>query len=127
MNLTEYLFTLKVQELREICKQSNIIGISRFTKSALVDTMKECNLVGIPEGLCLTESPEEPLPTIPEQTPVSVGGACCHGSDDPECKDCEPIILHLPLPHGVDKTKDKWLSMFKKGKEILDKAKKNNN
>ena len=112
MNLKEYLYTLKVQELREICKKSNIIGVSKFKKSALVETMIECDLVGIPEGLCL--SIEEPLPTIPE-------AACCHGSDDPECKDCEPIILHLPIkPDALKVHKDKWLNMFKKGKKILE-------
>jgi len=110
MNLKEYLYTLKVQELREICKKSNIIGVSKFKKSALVETMIECDLVGIPEGLKL----EEPLPTIPEV-------ACCHGSDDPLCDKCEPIILHLPIkPDALKVHKDKWLNMFKKGKKILE-------
>ena len=30
MNLKEYLFTLKVQELRQICKDSSICGISKM-------------------------------------------------------------------------------------------------
>jgi len=112
MNLKEYLYTLKVQELREICKKSNIIGVSKFKKSALVETMIECDLVGIPEGLKLEQA--EPLPTIPEV-------ACCHGSDDPLCDKCEPIILHLPIkPDALKVHKDKWLNMFKKGKKILE-------
>tara|TARA_R110001599_G_scaffold114547_1_gene280525 strand:+ start:774 stop:1139 length:366 start_codon:yes stop_codon:yes gene_type:complete len=114
MNLKEYLYTLKVQELREICKKSNIIGVSKFKKSALVETMIECDLVGIPEGLKLEQAEQPQLPTIPE-------AACCHGSDDPECKDCEPIILHLPIkPDALKVHKDKWLNMFKKGKKILE-------
>ncbi len=116
MNLKEYLYTLKVQELRDICKQSSIIGISKFKKSALVETMSECNLVGIPEGLVLDTSKAAALPTIIEEVKV----ACCHGSDDPLCDKCEPIILHLPIkPDALKVHKDKWLKMFEKGKKIL--------
>ncbi len=115
MNLKEYLYTLKVQELRDICKQSSIIGISKFKKSALVETMSECNLVGIPEGLVLDTSKAAALPTIIEESV-----ACCHGSDDPLCDKCEPIILHLPIkPDALKVHKDKWLKMFEKGKKIL--------
>jgi len=118
MNLKEYLYTLKVQELRDICKQSSIIGVSKFKKSALVETMSECNLVGIPEGLVLDTSTSKAaaLPTIIEEVKV----ACCHGSDDPLCDKCEPIILHLPIkPDALKVHKDKWLKMFEKGKKIL--------
>ena len=119
MNLKEYLFTLKVQELKDICKKSNIIGVSKMKKSALVETMCECDLVGIPEGLVL-----EPLPTIPELIDNLVEAdavACCHSSDDPLCDKCEPIILHLPIkPDALKVHKDKWLNMFKKGKKILE-------
>ena len=124
MNLKEYLFTLKVQELKEICRESNIIGVSKMKKSALVETMSECDLKGIPEGLKLTSSiinlSDIVPPTIIEE---QVGPSCCHGSDDPLCKKCEatdPIILHLPIkPDALKVNSDKWLNMFKKGKKIL--------
>ena len=110
MNLKEYLHTLKVQELKDICKKSNIIGVSKFKKSALVETMSDCELVGIPEGLLLV---------LPEPIPEEKI-ACCHGSDDPLCDDCDPIILHLPIkPDALKIHKDKWLKMFEKGKNIL--------
>tara|TARA_R110002096_G_scaffold193836_2_gene375729 strand:- start:108 stop:476 length:369 start_codon:yes stop_codon:yes gene_type:complete len=116
MNLKEYLHTLKVQELKDICKKSNIIGVSKFKKSALVETMSDCDLVGIPEGLLLV-LPEP----IPEEDQV-LSTACCHGSDDPLCDDCDPIILHLPIkPDALKVHKDKWLKMFEKGKNILAK------
>ena len=119
MNLKEYLFTLKVQELKNICKKSNIIGVSKMKKSALVETMCECDLVGIPEGLVLDIPPTIPELIENEINPDAI--ACCHGSDDPECKDCEPIILHLPIkPDALKVSEDKWLNMFKKGKKILE-------
>jgi len=117
MDLKEYLFTLKVQELRKICKDSNICGISKMKKSALVEIMSECELVGIDSGLVL-----DPMPTIAEDA------ACCHGSDDPLCDDCEcsdleEVILKLDkVPNKPDSLKvssEKWLAMFSKGKKIL--------
>ena len=134
MNLKEYLFTLKVQELRQICKDSSICGISKMKKSALVEVMSECELVGIPSGLVL-----DPMPAIVEDV------ACCHGSDDPLCDNCvidlpekswdcpcdeicgecadEPIILKLdkvPIkPDSLKVSSEKWLAMFSKGKKIL--------
>ncbi len=117
MNLKEYLFTLKVQELKDICKKSSINGISRLKKSELCDIMADCDLVGIEDGLVLEKSE---LPTIPEESEV----ACCHGSDDPLCDDCsapEEIILHLPIkPDALKVSQEKWLNMFKKGKKILE-------
>lgn len=117
MNLKEYLFTLKVQELRQICKDSSICGISKMKKSALVEVMSECELVGIPSGLVL-----DPMPAIVEDV------ACCHGSDDPlcdkcECSDLEEVILKLdkvPIkPDSLKVSSEKWLAMFSKGKKIL--------
>lgn len=124
MNLKEYLFTLKVQELKEICKKSSINGISRLKKSELCDIMVDCELVGIPNGLVLDKSELSP---IPEESANEVVVACCHGSDDPLCDKCFPeeIILHLPLalpckPDALKVSSEKWLNMFKKGKKILD-------
>jgi len=105
MNLKEYLFTLKVQELKEICKNSNIIGVSKMKKSALVEAMSECELKGIPEGLVLEKSE---LPVVPEEPEVS---------EVPK----EEIILHLPIkPDALKVSSEKWLNMFKKGKKILE-------
>jgi len=124
MNLKEYLFTLKVQELKDVCKKSNIIGVSKMKKSALVETMCECDLVGIPEGLVFSAAEHTLPPTIPELIENEINPdaiACCHGSDDPLCDKCEPIILHLPIkPDALKVHKDKWLNMFKKGKKILE-------
>jgi len=121
MNLKEYLFTLKVQELKEICKKSSINGISRLKKSELCDIMVDCELVGIPEGLVLDKSELSPIPEESEQVEAA---ACCHGSDDPLCDDCsapEEIILHLPIkPDALKVSSEKWLNMFKKGKKILE-------
>tara|TARA_R110001592_G_scaffold55717_1_gene170275 strand:- start:1851 stop:2228 length:378 start_codon:yes stop_codon:yes gene_type:complete len=117
MNLLEYLYTLKVQELKEICKKSSINGISRLKKSELCEIMAECDLVGIPDGLILEKSELSP---IPEESELP----CCHGSDDPLCDKCfkaEEIILHLPIkPDALKVSQEKWLNMFKKGKKILE-------
>tara|TARA_R110002110_G_scaffold231197_1_gene447031 strand:+ start:492 stop:914 length:423 start_codon:yes stop_codon:yes gene_type:complete len=137
MDLKEYLFTLKVQELKKICKDSNICGISKMKKSALVEIMSECELVGIPSGLVL-----DPMATIAEDV------ACCHGSDDPLCDECEvtdlpekswncpcdeicdecsegSVILKLDKvpnkPDSLNVSSEKWLAMFSKGKKILEK------
>ena len=105
MNLKEYLFTLKVQELKEICKNSNIIGVSKMKKSALVEAMSECELKGIPEGLVLEKSELPVVPEEPEQIKVPK----------------EEIILHLPIkPDALKVSSEKWLNMFKKGKKILE-------
>ena len=115
-------------ELKDICRDSSINGISRLKKSQLIDIMVECELKGIPEEF---EKEKTYLLPIPEEsaseaeTPLaSVVAACCHGSDDPLCDECDPIILHLPIkPDALKVHKDKWLNMFKKGKEILKKNK----
>tara|TARA_R110000765_G_scaffold143959_1_gene245772 strand:- start:150 stop:503 length:354 start_codon:yes stop_codon:yes gene_type:complete len=116
MTLLEYLNTLKMIELKDICRDSSINGISRLKKSQLIDIMVECELKGIPEEF---EKEKTYLLPIPEES-----AACCHGSDDPLCDECDPIILHLPIkPDALKVHKDKWLNMFKKGKEILKKNK----
>ena len=125
MNLKEYLLTLKVSELRDICKKSNIIGISKFKKSVLVETMIECDLKETGFNPIVNMSDIIP-PTIIEcsatldDSPTLEEAACCHGSDDPLCDECDPIILHLPIkPDALKIHKDKWLKMFEKGKNIL--------
>ena len=120
MTLKKYLNTLKVQELKDICKKNNIIGISKLKKSALIETMIECELKDTGFNPIVNMSDIVP-PTIIEGITTA---ACCHGSDDPLCDDCDPIILHLPFkPDALKVHKDKWLNMFKKGKEILKKNK----
>mgnify|MGYP003634255972 CR=1 FL=1 len=119
MNLKEYLLTLKVSELRDICKKSNIIGISKFKKSVLVETMIECDLKETGFNPIIDMSDIIP-PTIIECSATLEEAACCHGSDDPLCDECDPIILHLPIkPDALKIHKDKWLKMFEKGKNIL--------
>ena len=131
MNLKEYLLTLKVSELRDICKKSNIIGISKFKKSVLVETMIECDLKEtgfnpiidmsdiVPPTIIECSATLDDSPTLGDSLALEEA-ACCHGSDDPLCDECDPIILHLPIkPDALKIHKDKWLKMFEKGKNIL--------
>jgi len=122
MDLKEYLFTLKVQELRKICKDSSICGISKMKKSALVEVMSECELVGIDSGLVL-----DPMPTIAEDAVIDLPEKSWDCPCDEICDECSEgsVILKLDkVPNKPDSLKvssEKWLAMFSKGKKILEK------
>ena len=49
MNIKEFLFTKKVSELKMICKESGIIGVSKLNKAGLVEIMSECELANLTE------------------------------------------------------------------------------
>ena len=73
MEKKEFLQTLKVQELRKMCKENNIIGVGKKKKSELIELMNDCEI----KGLVLTEPEEEiilhlPLPTEGEADQVFV-------------------------------------------------------
>ena len=47
MEKKEYLQTLKVQELKKMCKENNIIGVGNKRKSELIELMVDCELKGL--------------------------------------------------------------------------------
>ena len=99
MNIKEFLFSKKVSELKMICKESGIIGVSKLNKAGLVEIMSECELKNVSPMIELSDIVP---PTIIEE---------------------EEIILHLPLS-VVEKSEnhsEKWKEMFAKGKQILNK------
>ena len=94
MNIKEFLLNKKVSELKLICKDNGIIGISKINKAALVEIMSECELKNTGYNPIVNMSDIVP-PTIIE----------------------EEIILHLPPK--VANHSEKWKEMFAKGKKIL--------
>ena len=106
MTLKKYLNTLKVQDLKDICKKNNIIGISKLKKSALIETMIECELKDTgynpdPDDYPDPSHYEDKLEIIYEE---------------------EPIILHLPLPEENLKS-IRFKKFYHHGKQILEKLK----
>ena len=103
MNIKEFLFTKKVSELKMICKDSGIIGVSKLNKAGLVEIMYECELKNVSPMIELSDIVP---PTIIEE----------------QAEQTE-IILHLPLS-VVEKSanhSEKWKEMFARGKQILNK------
>ena len=47
MEKKEYLQSLKVQELKKLCKDSSIIGVGKKKKSELIELMVDCELKGL--------------------------------------------------------------------------------
>ena len=131
--MISYLESLKVSDLKLICKNSGIIGVSKMKKKDLIDVMKDCDLKGLPDSSIINLSDivpptiieEEIVPVVPvvPVVPASSKISCCHGSDDPLCSICEatdPIILHIPIkPDSLKVNLHKWNEMYKKGKNIL--------
>jgi len=87
------LEAMKVVELKEICRKSNIIGISGKKKKEIIDLMIDCEL----------KHTFEVLEDIAEE------------ADD----EMEEIILHIPKK-VVDKSA-RWKCFYEKGKKILTK------
>jgi len=120
--MISYLESLKVSDLKLICKNSGIIGVSKMKKKDLIDVMKDCDLKGLPD---IEEQAKQSVPVVPvvPVVPASSKISCCHGSDDPLCSKCEatdPIILHIPIkPDSLKVNLHKWNEMYKKGKNIL--------
>ena len=87
------LEAMKVVELKEIFRKSNIIGISGKKKKEIIDLMIDCEL----------KHTFEVLEDIAEE------------ADD----EMEEIILHIPKK-VVDKSA-RWKCFYEKGKKILTK------
>ena len=117
MNIKEFLLNKKVSELKKICKENGIIGISKLNKAALVEIMSECELKNTGYNPIIELSDIVP-PTIIEVQPLAVEGVCiCDELGCDKCQDEEEIILHLPIK--VANHSEKWKEMFAKGKKIL--------
>jgi len=106
MNIKEFLLNKKVSELKKICKESGIIGVSKLNKAGLVEIMSECELANLTEWYGMKPEPE--LEVVEEEECIC---------DNLGCDKCEEIILHLPLK--VVNHSEKWKEMFAKGKKIL--------
>ena len=118
--MISYLDSLKVSDLKLICKNSGIIGVSKMKKKDLIDVMKDCDLKGIPpehlnvSELALPKTEAEDLilhlPVVPV-VPVPIANVV--GAPLPTAK---------PYPVKPDSLKvsvHKWEEMYKKGKNIL--------
>ena len=99
------LEAMKVVELREICKLSNIIGISGKKKKEIIDLMVDCEL----------KHEFKPLPIVFEELEDDIP----IDEPDDEMDFLEEIILHIPKK-VVDKN-DRWKCFYEKGKKILNK------
>ena len=62
MEKKEYLQTLKVVELKKICKDSHILGVHSKKKSELIELMCDCVLTGL--DALTTEKHQPKHPTI---------------------------------------------------------------
>ena len=111
MNIKEFLLNKKVSELKKICKENGIIGISKINKAALVEIMSECELANMTEWYGL-----KPMIELSDIVPPTIIEEQCI-CDSLGCDKCEEIILHLP-PKVANHSK-KWKEMFAKGKKIL--------
>jgi len=109
MNIKEFLLNKKVSELKKICKENGIIGVSKINKAALVEIMSECELKNSGFNAVIELSDIVP-PTIIEEQEECI-------CDSLGCDKCEEIILHLPPK--VANHSEKWKEMFAKGKKIL--------
>lgn len=69
MEKKEYLQTLKVQELKKMCKENNIIGVGNKRKSELIELMVDCEIKGLMFQeeiiLHLPIAPASPTPSPP--------------------------------------------------------------
>ena len=90
------LEAMKVVELKEICRQSNIIGISGKKKKEIIDLMIDCEL----------KHTFEVLEDIAEEADIVVASG----------DEMEEIILHIPKK-VVDKSA-RWKSFYEKGKKF---------
>tara|TARA_R110000803_G_scaffold5081_3_gene16863 strand:- start:787 stop:1050 length:264 start_codon:yes stop_codon:yes gene_type:complete len=47
MEKKEYLQTLKVQDLKKMCKENNILGVGKKKKAELIELMADCEIKGL--------------------------------------------------------------------------------
>tara|TARA_R110002020_G_scaffold224003_1_gene433389 strand:+ start:1155 stop:1514 length:360 start_codon:yes stop_codon:yes gene_type:complete len=111
--MISYLDSLKVSDLKLICKNSGIIGVSKMKKKDLIDVMKDCDLKGIPPEHLDAIAEEDLILHLPVVPVVPVPIANVVGAPLPTAK---------PYPVKPDSLKvsvHKWEEMYKKGKNIL--------
>ena len=90
------LENMKVVELKEICRESNILGISGKKKKDLIDLMIDCDL----KKLHIPEVP--PLEIIEEEEEENFLEKSLDKNDE--------IILHIPI-EVVNKS-ERWKSFY---------------
>ena len=123
MGKAEFLMKFNMRELKEHCKENNVIGISKLKKSDLINIMVDLQEF---DYLYETMADETQLETIIEEEEKK--------GENKDEKDDEPIILHLPIDRlnleSVKINKDFQLlkpknydKMYVKGKLILEKFK----
>tara|TARA_R110001632_G_scaffold60294_1_gene146419 strand:+ start:248 stop:619 length:372 start_codon:yes stop_codon:yes gene_type:complete len=117
MNIKEFLLNKKVSELKLICKDNGIIGISKINKAALVEIMSECELKNTGYNPIVNMSDIVPPTIIEEQAEQTE--CICDSLGCGVAEQGEEIILHLPPK--VANHSEKWKEMFAKGKKILNK------
>ena len=128
MEKIQILSSFNMKQLRDFCKEKNVIGISKLKKTDLIDIMVE-----LQEFDYLFETKK--LETIYEEG-ASLPEASWDCACDEVCGECadEPVILHLPIDRlnleSVIIKKDFQLlkpknydKMYAKGKLILEKFK----
>ena len=119
MNIKEFLFSKKVSELKMICKDSGIIGVSKLNKAGLVEIMSECELKNVSPMIELSDI--VPPTIIEEQHNEEQTEECiCDSLGCGVAEQGEEIILHFP-PKVLENHSEKWKEMFAKGKQILNK------
>ena len=108
------LDAMKVVELKEICKKSNIIGLSGKKKKEIIDIMIDCDLKYDWTAPVLVK---EHLPIILEELEDDSNLELDELNFIPE--ELEEIILHIPKQ--VVEKNNRWKCFYEKGKKILNK------
>tara|TARA_R110000803_G_scaffold202111_1_gene267104 strand:+ start:433 stop:702 length:270 start_codon:yes stop_codon:yes gene_type:complete len=83
MEKKEYLQTLKVVELKKICKDSHILGVHSKKKSELIELMCDCVLTGLDALTTEKHQPKHPTITneIIAQRPTNYDKALLKGKE----------------------------------------------
>tara|TARA_R110002167_G_scaffold81959_2_gene223997 strand:+ start:13 stop:420 length:408 start_codon:yes stop_codon:yes gene_type:complete len=134
MDKSNFLMRYNMRELKEYCKENNVIGISKLKKSDLINIMVDLQEFDYLYETMADETELEMIVEEPVAEPVAeLGDKSWNCPCDEICGECaeEPIILHLPIkrlnlesvvinkmlkPKNYDKA-------YTKGKLILEKFK----
>ena len=81
MEKKEYLQTLKVVELKKICKDSHILGVHSKKKSELIELMCDCVLTGLDALTTEKHQPKHPTITNEIITPTNYDKALLKGKE----------------------------------------------
>ena len=96
MDKSNFLMRYNMRELKEYCKENNVIGISKLKKSDLINIMVDLQEF---DYLYETMADETELEMIVEEPVAELGDKSWNCPCDEICGECaeEPIILHLPI------------------------------